>query len=206
MDINHLDEAYGLCRSLVECSLILRFLTRDIDKQLEYSTSFIHYTSAYKNYWLHWARENTSGTIDQEEVERLAQDFRFSGDPSGQRKGWIDRKLFNSYSSQTNTHPTDGQWFNLDVRTMAYASDYYDPSQYVHCSQPALDNFFPEPGVPFVVEQSKQKFFNDAGRIAFIVAVYLHHVVRYALYGLQIGGAEEIDELLQVELNRLQSQ
>ena len=50
-------------------------------------------------------------------------------------------------------HPLDGT-ARLEYRKKAYAVDYYLTSAFVHCSLPAIDNYFIEDGVPFHLSAS----------------------------------------------------
>ena len=45
------DEAFGLCRSLYECSTYLRYITRDSEKRDELSRKFIRFGETSKALW-----------------------------------------------------------------------------------------------------------------------------------------------------------
>ena len=200
----HVDEAFGLTRSLVESALILRFITTNEETIDAESRSFVEFSKVYQDYWFHHARKNVSGTIDQAEMDRYASMFNPRGDPNPALKGWSKRR-FSTYRTQHVVHPLDDAWVTKDVKSVAYAVDYFQTSQSVHCSQPALDNFFPDEYVPFTIKASDERFHASITNVHFKLLVYLHQLIRYALYGMKVSGGELLDELLRRELRLVQA-
>ena len=189
----HFGEAYGLSRSLVECSLILRYLTIDLSSMSQKAKDFFWYSKAYKNYWLHWCR-TVSDKKQMESTERLAKEWKLDGDPQPALDGWVDKRRFTTFRSQKSDHPLDGNWISPQFKASAYAVDYFQTSQFVHCSQPALDSFFPDDGARFEVAQAKGDY-ATARFVAYILISYMHLVLRYAMYGLGIEDSKKLDKL-----------
>ncbi len=178
----HQEEAYGLSRSLTECALILPYLTKDSNDRASESAAFVRYSLAEKNLWLYHARKNLSGTQNLVEVERLAKEWKLTGDPQTARRGWSSK--FKTYKAQQLTHPLDGLSSNDAIKAAAYALDYTQTSQFVHCSQPGLDNFYPDQGVPFRVKKSRSEYWDVTQRTPYLLLEYLHSVIQYSLFGM----------------------
>jgi uncharacterized protein DUF5677 len=190
-----IDEAYGLSRSLVEASLILRYLTEDEDARSSKSAAFVGYTMAYKNYWLHWCRKLFSGTTRGLEVELEARKWKLDGNPDPAVSGWVDKKLFTTYKSQHSNHPLDGSLRTSENKSADYATSYFQTSQFVHCSPPSLAGFFPEQGVAFKVAPPQGRYYATMTQTAFILVEYIHLILRYAMYGLGIDDSSKFDLL-----------
>jgi len=186
------DEAYGLSRSVVEGALILRYLTSDPSLQHDRAIEFAGFSFSYKNFWLHHAREQFAGKPEITEIERHARQWKLTGDPKPAMRHWSKLRSF-TWEAQTMPHPLDGPSLTQGFKIRQYAVDYFQTSQWVHCSQPALDNYVPELGRPFVVSGSSQNFGNPAHSVLYILLVHVHGILGYALFGLGIDRTAEID-------------
>jgi hypothetical protein len=198
-----IDEAYGLSRSLVEASLILRYLTEDENTKSSKSAAYVNYTMAYKNYWLHWCRKLISGTPRGLMVELEAKRLNLDGNPDPALSGWVETKLFTTYKSQHSDHPLDGSFRTKENKSADYAANYFQTSQFVHCSPPALGGFFPDRGVVFQVAPAKGRYYATVKHTAFILAEYMHLILRYAMYGLGIEDSSKFDRLFSEVLSDL---
>ena len=198
-----IDEAYGLSRSLVEGTLILRYITVDENTKSSKSAAFVDYSVAYKNYWLHWCRKLFSGTPRGLAVELEAKKWKLDGNPKLAGSGWD--KQFDTYKTQHFDHPLDGSFRTKENKSADYATNYFQTSQFVHCSPPSLGGFFPEQGVAFKVAPAKGQYYATVERIVIILAAYMHQILRYAIYGLGIEDSSKFDQLFSEVLSVLAS-
>jgi Family of unknown function (DUF5677) len=182
---NQADEAYGLSRSLVEAGLILRYLTSDELLQSSRSAQFLWFSIDYKDLWVYHARKLTAGTPSAGEVERYAKKWNLSGDPAKARTHWSELRGF-TWKAQSLVHPLDPPIFDATYKEKEYAVDYFQTCQWVHCSQPALDNYIGDRRAPFKFSESAGTFGNPAHTVLFVLLGYIHIVMRYALYGMKV--------------------
>src|ERR1700761_5321902 len=63
MELQYIDEAYALSRSIVECAATLRYLTSKPEQQADRTKKYMEYFTAEKLY--HLNRVRTSGTDPQ---------------------------------------------------------------------------------------------------------------------------------------------
>lgn len=198
------DEAYGLSRSVVECALILRYITSDPELQPKRSLQFAMFSFDYKNIWLHYARKQFAGQPKGEEIERIAKEWNLSGDPKKAKKHWSRLRAF-TWDAQSLQHPLDGLMFDAVFREKQYTVDYFQTCQWVHCSQPALDNYVPGEGKPFRFRKSSGEFGSPGHSILYILLNYLHSVMCYALYGLGVPRPKELGDAFAETLDSLSS-
>lgn len=186
------DEAYGLSRSIVECALILRYITSDPDLQASRSADFVLFSVEYKNLWLYHARNQFAGTPEADEIERYAKQWRLTGDPIRAKKHWSKLRSF-TWDAQSLAHPLDAPAFDISFKEKQYAVDYFQTCQWVHCSQPALDNYVPDEGRPFRFTKSSDDFGNPGHSVLYILLNYCHSVMCYALFGLGVARPKDVD-------------
>ncbi len=187
------DEAYGLSRSVVECALILRYITSDQALQADRAAQFALFSFEYKNVWLYHARNQFSGQTEAAEIERHAQEWKLTGDPRKAKMHWSRLRAF-TWDAQSLIHPLDGISFDIAFKEKQYAVDYFQTCQWVHCSQPALDNYMPGECQLFEFGASTDEFGNPGHSVLYILLNYLHSVMCYAIYGLGIARPQELDE------------
>jgi hypothetical protein len=191
------DEAFGLSRSLVEAALILRHITRDKSLMLCESQKFLRFAFADKNFWHFHARRTFKHPESVAEIDRYTSGWKFAdGNPMAATRTWSDK--YNAWKAQTEDHPLDD---NQDDRIGSHAVAYTQASFFVHCTQPSLDNFFPEEGVPFKIRSSSTKFVDSRGTVFYILLHNLHEVVLYVLFGLNLDSPESLNELFKEILN-----
>lgn len=196
------DEAYGLSRSVVECALILRYITSDPALQHERATKFAMFSFDYKEAWLHQARLQFAGTPEEADIERYAREWKLTGDPRRAKKHWSQLRGF-TWDAQTLVHPLDGPGFDAGFKEKQYAVDYFQTCQWVHCSQPALDNYVPDEGRPFRIRRSTGEFGNPGHSVLYILLNYVHSVLCYAFYGLGIDRPKDLGPAFQTALAAL---
>jgi hypothetical protein len=100
-------------------------------------------------------------------------------------------------------HPLDSSYIDDSHKRKSNATDYYQPSTYVHCSQPGLDNYFPEPGEAFRVLPSSGRY-KQTGRLVLLnIATYLYSAICYARFGMNLERPPRLRELFQEALDNL---
>lgn len=192
------DEAYGLARSLVECSLGLRFITAVPDKVEQRTRDFVYFDQMEQRYWLEQSRQHLSDPVLVQEIEasRLAKELDSKQlNPKDALRHWSSRRAF-VWEATTLDHPLDSTTNMPHHRKAGYAVDHHAPSQYVHCSQRGLNNYFHEPGTIYAVSNGRTMVVDDtAPKALFIICRYLHETVCYALFGLNLDRPKIVDTL-----------
>jgi hypothetical protein len=199
---NQPDEAVGLSRSLVECALILRHITSDQALQSQRAAEFVGFSFDYKNLWLYHARKLFGGQPSADKIEREAKRWKLTGDPTLAKKHWSKLRRF-TWDAQNLIHPLDDATFDLGFKEKQYAVDYTQTCQWVHCSQPALDNYVPLEGAPFSFIKSSERFGNPHRIVLYILVNHLYLVMRFAMYGMQIASPEGLHRAYSEALNEL---
>jgi hypothetical protein len=188
------DEAFGLSRSLVEAALILRHITRDGSLMFREAQKFLRFAFADKNFWHFHARRTFKHPESVAEIDRYTSGWKFTeGNPMAATRTWSDK--YNAWKAQTEDHPLDAQDDAQEDRIGRHAVAYTQTSYFVHCTQPSLDNFFPEEGVPFEIRPSSTKFVDSRGTVFHILLINLHQVVLYVLFGLNFDTPVSLTEL-----------
>jgi hypothetical protein len=192
------DEAYGLSRSLVECSVGLRYITADPEKLEERTREFVYYDQIEQNYWLDQSRRHLSDPALRQEIEssQLAKELDARHlNPKDAYRHWSTHRAF-IWEAMTLDHLLDGTTNTPQQRKQAYAVDYHAPSQYVHCSQRGLNNYFHDPARVYAVSEGRTMVADEtAPKALFIVCMYLHLTVCYALFGLNVDRPKKVDKL-----------
>lgn len=200
LDAGSPDEAYGLSRSLVECAINLRYLTQDLAKLDERTDAFKNHELAEKRYWLHYALEQSVGKPEEQDIKDYAKQLGITPDTKAATLPWSGVRGF-VWQVMAGDHPLDGP--APKAKVPAYAVDYHQTSSYVHCSQPALDNYFPKEGAPFSISPSSGDYDQPSQKVLFIAVVYLHSSICYALYGLGVDRPAGIGTLFQEVLSKM---
>jgi len=201
---NSADEGYGLSRTIVECALILRYITAVPALQTARATQFVTFSFEYKNAWLYHARKIYAGRPELADIERIADLWKLSGDPAAARKHWSSLRKF-TWDAQTLIHPLDARSFDSDYKEKQYTVDYFQACQWVHCSQPALDNYVPDEGTPFKFKRSSDEFGNPGHSVLYIILNYVHSTICYALFGLHVDRPRELDVAFSETLQSMSS-
>jgi hypothetical protein len=194
------DEAFGLSRSLVEAALILRHITKDQSLMFRESQKFLRFAFADKNFWHFRARKVFKHPESVDEINRYTSGWKFTdGNPMAATRTWSDK--YNAWKSQTEEHPLDAEDDAQEHRIDRHAVAYTQASFFVHCTQPSLDNFFPQVGVLFEIRPSSAKFVDSRGIVFYILLTNLHKVVLYVLFGLNFDTPASLIELFNEILN-----
>jgi len=196
------DEAYGLSRSLVECATNLRYLTEDPALQDQRTDDFIKYFLASKSFWLHYALQQFAGKKKEEqEIREHAKQLGVDADTKSARRHWSGKNGF-VWDVSVVGHPLDGP-VTAEHKKVSYATDYHHTSTFVHCSQGALDNYFPEELTPFRVSPSSGKYTQPTQAALFIILIYIHSSIAYALFGLNLDRPARLNTLFEQTLNSM---
>ena len=188
------DEAYGLSRTIVECAATLRYLTQDVSDRDNRTMLFVKYIFADKNFWLHYALQSSAGATEEEEIRAYAKEHGFIANTKEAGVHWSKQARGFMREVITSPHPLDPPTWTEQASKREYAVEYHRTSQFVHCSQPALNNYVPKECCVYVVSPSQD--FNKSHEIAFFTTFsYLHEVVSYATYGLNLGGPSLCNDL-----------
>jgi hypothetical protein len=193
LDADFPDEACGLSRSLVECAINLRYLTQDPALQDNRSTEFTKYAVADKSYWLHHALQGFSGWPEEQGIREHAQQMDIEPDTKAASRHWSATRSF-VWTTTLGDHPLDGPTNTEPRRRVSYAVDYHHTSSFVHCAQPALDNYFPEQQNAFCITPSSGQYIQPSQKVLFIIVIYLHSAIAYALFGLGVGRPANINK------------
>ena len=188
------DEAYGLSRSLVECAANLRYLTAIPTEKDKRSRDFVKFAKADKAFWYHHAMESAKTAKEKVELRAYANQMGIANDPKLARQHWSGEAGSFVWNTTVADHPLDGA-STADYRKKAYAVDYYQTSGFVHCSVPAIGNYFVEDGVPLRLSSSSRRYRKTLDSTLFVIVIYVYHVVGYVLYGLNADRPRRLDLL-----------
>ncbi len=167
-------------------------MTSDQVLQTSRAAQFLEFSFDYKDVWIYHARKQFAGSSLADKIERYAREWKLSGDPKKAKRHWSELRGF-TWSAQELVHPLDPLTFGEADKEKEYAVDYFQACQWVHCSQPALDNYVLEEGAPFKFSKSSGEFGNPAHTVLYVLLKHLHLVMKYALYGLRIAVPQAVD-------------
>lgn len=183
LEADYPDEAYGLSRSLVECATNLRYLTEEPKLRDQRTQDFTHYALADKSYWLHHAFEQFAGRPEEDEIRKYAASIGINPETKAANRHWSGVNGF-VWTTALGAHPLDNPATSKPSKRMSYAVDYHQTSSFVHCAQPALDNYCPEANKPFRISPSSCEYHKSFQKVLFIIVIYVHSAIYYALFGL----------------------
>jgi hypothetical protein len=195
------DEAYGLSRSLVECATNLRYLTSDLSERDRRTHDFVKFALADKAFWYHHALESAKTPKEKAELRAYAKQMGIVDNPKLARQHWSGGGSGFVWTTTLLNHPLDGA-ATVDFRKKAHAVDYYQTSAFVHCSLPAIDNYFVDDGVPFRVLTASGHHETFQSTL-FIVLAYIHQSIGYVLYGANTNRPARLDSLFQRTLQKM---
>ena len=195
------DEAYGLSRSLVECVTNLRYLTSDPSEQDRRTHNFVKFAVADKAFWYYQALEAAKAPKEKTELRAYAKQMGIIANPKLARQHWSGEASGFVWSTALLDHPLDGP-ATRDHRKKAYAVDYYQTSYFVHCSLPAIDNYYVEDGVPFRISTSSG-YRETHQSTLFVILISVHHAIAYVLYGINADRPARLTALFEITLAKL---
>ena len=194
------DEAFGLSRSVVKCATNLRYLTADPCLRDRRTRDFVKYFMADKAFWAHYALEQFAGKKEEDEIREYARQQGIVPDTKPARRHWSGLSGF-IWDVMNIDHPLDGP-VTPKHKKISYAADYFHSSAFVHCSLPAIDNYYADEGIPFCVSHSTG-LHKTAQSTLYILAIYAHSSIAYALFGMGLDRPAQLNELFQRALTNL---
>jgi hypothetical protein len=195
------DEAYGLSRSIVEGANNLRFMTAEWDASDTRVRNYVKHHLADKAFWAHYALEQFAGRPEEKELREYMQQEGITPETKSARRHWSDSKGGFIWETMTIDHPLDGP-VTEKHKKIAYAADYFQTSSFVHCSLPAIDNYAVEEWTPFQVSTSTGLHGTSQSTL-FVVFVYLHSTIAYALFGMNMDRPPNLQKAFQKTLDTM---
>jgi hypothetical protein len=196
------DEAYGLSRSIVECANNLRFMTAEFDEQNTRARNYVKHHLADKAFWAHYSLELFASRPEEKEIRDYMDAEGIVPDTKSARRHWSGLKGSFIWETMTIVHPLDGT-VTEKHKKISYAADYFQTSSFVHCSLPAVDNYAVEEWTPFQVSTMSTGLHETSQSTLFIVFLYLHSTVAYALFGMNMDRPPTLQEAFQKTLDTL---
>jgi hypothetical protein len=194
------DEAYGLSRSIVECANNLRFMTEKWDPRETHARNYVEQHLVFKAFWAHYALEQFAGRPEEQEIRDYMKTEGIVPDTKPAFRHWSGGKGF-IWETMTFGHPIDGI-VTEKHKKIAYAADYFQTSTFVHCSIPPIDNYAVGEWSPFRVSTSTGLHETSQSTL-FIVFLYLHSTIAYALFGMNMDRPPKLQEAFQKTLDTL---
>ncbi len=191
------EEAFGLSRSLVECSVTLRYLTARPEEQWKRARRFLDYQHAMACFWFAQTFAKAQGTEEKERKRRHGEELGLTPDDKLVRKHWSGEDQFVWNSAVDIQHPLDDASLLREHKRDMYSLDYRQTSNYVHCSQPGIENYFPALGAAFRVGNSTGEYYQPGPRVLLTIVVYLYLSIVYALFGLGVAIPQELGKIQQ---------
>ena len=194
------DEAFGLSRSIVECAINLRFMTAEWETRDTRVRNYVKHHLADKAFWAHHALELFAGRPEEKEIRDYMDAEGIVPDTKPASRHWSGERGF-VWDTITIDHPLDGS-ITTKRKKISYAADYFQTSTFVHCSLPAVDNYFVEEATPFQVSTSTS--LHETGQSTlFTVLLYLQSTIIYAFFGINTDRPLKLDETFEKTLNNL---
>lgn len=178
------DEAYGLCRSLYECSIYLRYITRDSDQLQKRSNEFLEFGVKSKAFWFHLLKKDSSLTDEaRSAIERYKAENSIPDNPKMVTQPWSGIwKPVEKTSS--DLHPTDSDTSTEALREKDRALAYTGSSAYVHCTQPGLNTYSYEWKEPMLIRKFRTPKPDTVFPSCMVIQIHLNEIARYCFFGL----------------------
>jgi hypothetical protein len=190
----HPEEGFGLVRTLVECTLNLRYLTRDPAQYEARALRFARFYFTEAGYWLHQMLEYFKEDPQMmAKLEENAQEQKITADKKLPGH-WSGEKDFTLWRVAIEEHPFDGALFTLRHRQADFEAGYFRTSPYVHGSHDAIDGFYPDANAVFVPQLQSKGAGREAHLACQMTVRYLHQAVRYPLLAAQVLNMDAINE------------
>jgi Family of unknown function (DUF5677) len=175
------DEAFGLSRSIVECSNNLRYMTEKSGEQDKRVRAFVKQHTADKAFWAHYCLELFSGKPEEQDIRDYMKQEGITPDTKPASNHWSGERGF-IWKTTIQDHPLDGA-ATLKHRKISHAADYFQTSTFVHCSLPAIDNYAVDEGKPFRISTTSGLHETTQSTL-YTILIYLYSTIRYALFGM----------------------
>jgi hypothetical protein len=187
----HSDEAFGLCRSLYECAMYLRHITRDLEKRDKLSILFLEFGVKSKSFWFDLLNKNPDLSDESRiDIVRYKQEHQIPDDPKVIFQPWSGTSKLIEKISQA-PHPLDPDDSSEDLRNKQRALAYTDTSCYVHCTQPGLNSYQHACREP-IRTASHMPSTDTAFKSCLLIQVYLPEITNYCLYGMGLIASNQL--------------
>ena len=176
------DEAFAAVRSLVECSANLRYITAVREEQPARLKQFTDYALTERGIWYELIMGGNASDEEKAEAAAFAEENGIPNDSKGAYLHWSGIGQF-VRTFTTNPHPLDKDHSTSSFKRGQRAIGYHEPSNFVHCTQPGLDNYFPA-GTKLLIQPSNSKFHKTAGKTCVVIQIQLRDVIGYCFFGM----------------------
>lgn len=194
------DEAFALCRSVVECAWTLRYLTQDSGNIEKRTLKYVNYVILDKQFWMYHALRTFKDEELKADVRAHAKELDLHEDPTEVEGHWSGQSGFGWFINQSE-HPLDGPTPNELTKAVDYAVDYHQTSSYVHCYAPAVENFVPDEGKPFKVKLADGQGGEPGQSVLYILVRYVHACAAYTFFGMGLERPQRLNELFSEMIN-----
>lgn len=216
IDAGHSDEAFAISRSIIECSLNLRYLTLDHAKIESRSKNYINFLYCEKKHFLEQCRkhlphgENLNAIesfVAREGIETnwaatVSEKVKARNIPLNDWKA-IEGGEWSGWKIATETHPLDNEINEQNWIKRQFTADYRNCSAMVHCTIRSLENTVAKPGVRYKVSENLKTVVDHTDEPLIIIVTNLYLLVRYVFYGCNVDGTEYFDQLFKDTSARL---
>jgi len=185
------DEAFGLCRSLYESSIYLRYITRDREQQGVRANKFLEFGHSSKAFWMDLLTKSNLSDAEREDVSRYKDEFQIPDDLKRITQPWSEVRRFIETFSKLD-HPADSLYSTETFRLQEKAISYTDASSYVHCTQPGINSYSYAWTEPIITKNTRNGQNGTAHKACMSIQTNLRAVVRYCLFGLGLASASEL--------------
>jgi hypothetical protein len=185
------DEAFGLCRSLYESSITLRYITREPEHREQRASDYLKFGLTSKAFWFDLLAKSDLTESERTDIERYKAENLIPDDPNIVTHPWSRRRKFIETFSKME-HPTDSPDSTEQFRLKDKAISYTDTSSYVHCTQPGLNSYAFDWREAVGIRRAKLGVGNTTLKTCIVIETHLRAVVRYCVFG---WGLVSVDDL-----------
>jgi hypothetical protein len=187
------DEGFGLCRSLYESSIYLRYITLDPADRERRAIAFLEFGVSSKAFWFDLLMQSELPDADLTDIQRYKTENLIPDDPTRMTKPWSGERRFIETFSKLG-HPTDSLASAEHFRLKDKAISYNDTSTYVHCTQPGLNSYAFDCKDAISVRRSKISVGNTTFKACMVIHTHLRAVLRYCLFGWGLASADDLKD------------
>jgi len=186
------DEAFGICRSLYECCIYLRYITGERDQLEERSMAFIEFGVKSKAFWFHLLDKGSSlSEKERNDVQRYKHENGIPDDPKIITRPWSGvYQIVEKTSKRPHHLDEDDSTEALHDRLRAIA--YTDTSSYVHCTKPGVNAYSYGWKEPIFVKKVPEGRSSTTIKTVMVIHVHLRELVRYCLFGMNVRSLVEL--------------
>ncbi|HEY1808071.1 MAG TPA: DUF5677 domain-containing protein [Acidobacteriaceae bacterium] len=180
------EEAFGLCRSLYESAMYLRYITSKAEQRDRRARDFLEFGVTSKAFWFDLLNRSSNLTSEERaDIERYKAENRIPDDPKRITQPWSGvRKIIEKVSREP--HPADEVNSTEAYRDKERAIAYTDTSAYVHCTQPGVNSYSYDWKEQIQMKRIPVIRTNAAQKACMLIQVQLPSIIRYCLLGMQV--------------------